>query len=249
MIGLLGGVHCIGMCGGIVTAFSTVSKSTSRFPVVVSTVHGTGFKHDTVNDTLHVMAYNLGRLSSYAGAGAIAGGIVGGAQSLTGLSAIQFGGYWLANGMLVVLGLYLMGIWQGLTQLERAGQIIWRQIQPLTKSLLPMDSLLKALALGSVWGWLPCGMVYSVLLTALLSGSAWSGATVMLVFGIGTLPALLTMGLLSNRLQQWTQHRVARMTAGVIVLSFGLLGLLRATHGLPPSWVDTLCLNPPTRSP
>ena len=147
--------------------------------------------------------------------------------------------------MLVALGLYLMDAWRGLARLEAAGNIVWRRVQPLLKHLLPMDSAAKALALGGLWGWVPCGMVYSVLLTAMLSGSAPRGAAVMLAFGLGTLPALLTMGLFGNLLQAWTRHRNIRLGAGLLVLSFGLLGLARAGGGIDIGWLGALCLTPP----
>jgi sulfite exporter TauE/SafE len=98
--------------------------------------------------------------------------------------------------------------------------------------------------LGAVWGWLPCGMVYSVLLTAMLSGDAVSGAKVMLVFGLGTLPMLLTLGVLGMRLKGWLLDRRVRITGGVIVLLFGLMGILRVANGLPLSWLDAICISP-----
>jgi sulfite exporter TauE/SafE len=113
------------------------------------------------------------------------------------------------------------------------------------KTLLPLDSPVKALALGGIWGWLPCGMVYSMLLTAMLSGAAFSGAMVMLVFGLGTLPTLLTMGLLGAQLEKWARRRTVRVAGGLMVLAFGVAGLARATNGLAPGWLDALCLSPP----
>jgi len=246
MIGLLGGVHCVGMCGGIVSAFSVASPK-RPFPVPVTSGSGTlnPASAAVFDDALRVTAYNAGRIGSYAIAGAIAGGIAQGVRTLTFMSSLQVGGYWLANLMLVVLGLYLMDAWRGLAHLESAGRVVWRRVQPLTKFLLPVDSVAKAFALGGLWGWVPCGMVYSVLLTAMLSGSAASGAAVMLAFGAGTLPVLLTMGMLGSRLQVWTRRRGVRITSGLIVLAFGILGLYRAANGLSLGWLDALCLTPP----
>src|SRR3569832_1659169 len=109
--------------------------------------------------------------------------------------------------MLIALGLYLMDAWRGLSRVEAAGHYLWRRIQPLMKVLLPMDRSWKSLALGGLWGWVPCGMVYCVLLTAMLSGSALAGAGVMLAFGLGTLPMLLGMGLLGARMLTWLRRR------------------------------------------
>lgn len=244
MIGLLGGVHCVGMCGGIVSAFS-VATPRRPFPVPVTNGAGAVASVAVFDGAGRVIAYNAGRLASYAIAGGIAGGVAQGVRTLSFMSSLQVGGYWLANLMLVALGLFLMDAWRGLAKLEAAGQVVWRRVQPLVKHLLPVDSMTKAFALGGLWGWVPCGMVYSVLLTAMLSGSAVSGAAVMLAFGAGTLPVLITMGMLGTRLQEWTRRRSVRIGAGLVVLAFGLLGLARATSGVSLGWLDTICLTPP----
>jgi sulfite exporter TauE/SafE len=244
LIGLLGSAHCVGMCGGIVGAFSIASAPTSRLPVSVVVASQADASIGVLDRTLRVASYNLGRIFSYVLAGAMVGGIVGGARTFAGLSIIQLGGAWLANLMLVALGLYLMDAWRGLAYLEAAGQTLWRRIQPLTKYILPLDSPLKLLLMGGLWGWLPCGMVYSVLLTAMLSGSALSGAVVMLAFGLGTLPTLLAIGLLGTQLRNWMQRRSVRLISGLIVIGFGLMGLMRAAKGLPLNWLDAICISP-----
>ena len=134
LIGLLGGVHCVGMCGGIVSAFSV---ATPRRPFPVSVTNGAGaVALATVFDGAgRVIAYNAGRLASYAVAGASAGGVAQGVRTLSFMSSLQIGGYWLANLMLVALGLYLMDIWRGLATLEAAGQVVWRRVQPIVRHL------------------------------------------------------------------------------------------------------------------
>lgn len=244
MVGLLGSVHCVGMCGGIVSAFTVASQPMKKFPVPV-VARGTHLADiGVLENACRVVAYNAGRIGSYAIAGAIAGGIAGSAGTFVKMSGVQMAGFWLANLMLVALGLYLMGVWRGLTHLEKAGQSIWRHIQPLMRHFVPLDNPLKMLAVGALWGWLPCGMVYSVLMTAMLSGSAVSGALVMLAFGLGTLPTLFTIGMFGMRLRSWPQRQLMFRISGVIVLGFGVLGLLRATNGLPTSWLDALCITP-----
>ncbi|MEO7496622.1 MAG: sulfite exporter TauE/SafE family protein [Massilia sp.] len=237
IVGLFGSVHCAGMCGGIVSAFSAVPPR--RFPVPVITLGG-GVATDAA---LRTLAYNGGRIASYASAGALAGGLAGGARVLGNAAALQLAGYWLANLMLVALGLYLMGAWGGLALLERAGQTLWRRLSPLMRFLLPLDSPLKMAALGALWGWLPCGMVYSVLMTAMFSGSAASGAAIMAAFGLGTLPMLISMAMLGERLRAAVGQRRLRLASGVVVLGFGLLGLLRAAGGAPHGWLDALCVS------
>jgi uncharacterized protein len=240
LVGLAGSVHCVGMCGGIVSALSVASAPVAPrpFPVAVVT-HGAPRAADA---TLRVLAYNSGRIASYSVAGAIAGGVAGGAQALAGLTEWQHAAWWLANLMLVALGLYLMDAWRGVAQIERLGQGLWRRLRPLMGTMLPLDSTLKMAAMGSLWGWLPCGMVYSMLVTAMLAGSAGGGAAVMAAFGLGTLPMLLVLGLAGARVRTALQRPGVRRGAGLLVLGFGLLGIVRATFGLPLGWLDVLCL-------
>jgi hypothetical protein len=124
------------------------------------------------------------------------------------------------------------------------GQVLWRQLQPLIRKLLPVQRTSQAIALGGLWGWVPCGMVYSVLMTALLSGSATRGALVMLAFGLGTLPLLFTMGLAGASIQPLLQRSSVRRIAGLVVLSFGVAGLVRVGMGVSSVWLDTLCITP-----
>jgi sulfite exporter TauE/SafE len=239
LAGLLGGVHCIGMCGGIVGAFSAASPRRA-FPVAVTMQRSSAAMPMTGSATF-MLAYNAGRISSYATAGAIAGGLADGARRLAGLSEMQEGGYWLANLMLIAVGLHLMHIWGGVARLESAGQLLWRHVQPLTRHVLPAATPARALMLGALWGWLPCGMVYSMLTAALMSGSAASGAAEMTAFGLGTLPALLALGMLGHRVRGWSQQRAVRTAGGATIAAFGMLGIYRALHGLPQVW-SGLCL-------
>lgn len=231
LVGLLGSVHCAGMCGGIVGALSMAPAMR---------IHARPAHPAFVN----VLAYNAGRIASYMAAGALAGALAGGAQALTRLPALQAGAYWLANLMLAALGLYLMDAWRGLARLEQGGQLVWRRVQPLLRRVGPLDGPGRMLAAGALWGWLPCGMVYSVLVTAMLSGSALSGALVMLAFGLGTLPMLLGLGVLGARLRALLRRRGVRIASGVLVLGFGVLGLVRAGAGAHPDalgWVQDVC--------
>jgi sulfite exporter TauE/SafE len=241
LVGLAGSIHCVGMCGGIVGAFSMAPPrpAAPRFPVaVVSHAAPRAF-----NSALRVAAYNAGRIGSYSVAGAIAGGFAGGVATLAGALAVQGAAFVGANLMLVALGLYLMDAWRGVARIEQLGQGLWSRLRGLTGAMLPVDTPLKMFALGGVWGWLPCGMVYSVLVTAMLSGSAAGGAAVMAAFGLGTLPMLAALGLAGARLRQSMQRPVMRRAAGLLVLGFGILGLARAATGLPMGWLDVLCVS------
>lgn len=233
VVGLLGSVHCAGMCGGIVGALSVApALRTGAIPVRVA----------AQAPLANVLAYNGGRIASYMAAGALAGGAVAGARTLAHLPALQAGAYWLANLMLAALGLYLMDAWHGLARLEQGGQIVWKHVRPLLRRVGPPDGPGRMLAAGALWGWLPCGMVYSVLVTAMLSGSAASGALVMLSFGLGTLPMLLALGTLGARLRGLLRRRAVRIASGAVVLGFGLLGLVRAAWGLPHGWLQEICI-------
>ena len=239
LVGLLGSVHCAGMCGGIVCALSLAPPRVRPGAVVVR-LHTV----DTTQPLLRTAAYNTGRIASYAAVGALAGGLAGGAVSLAALPGLQAGAYWLANGMLVALGLYLMGAWRGIARIEAAGQFVWRRVSPALRRVGPPDTAGKMLVAGALWGWLPCAMVYSVLVTAMLSGSAASGAAVMGAFGLGTLPMMMALGLLGMRLRGWLGRRAVRFACGAVVLGFGLLGLARAAGGLPASWLEAVCISP-----
>ncbi len=206
IVGLLGGGHCAGMCGGIVGALSLQTPQGGAAVIV------------------H-LAYNLGRIGSYVLAGLLAG-LLG--QAAGDLMAVQHGLYLFASLMLIAMGLYLLGLTQLLAPLERGGQSLWQRIQPLTRRFLPVRGIAQALPLGLLWGWLPCGLVYSALTTALASGSAAQGALLMFAFGLGTLPNLLLAGLLLARFRRFAQARVTRVISGLLVLAYGLFGLVNA---------------------
>ena len=172
--GLLGSVHCVAMCGGIVGAVTLSPAAPPR--------------------RAFALWYHLGRISSYAIAGAIAG-FIGGtlldaaqATRITGIGAI------IAGGFMILLGLYLASWWNGLARLERLGARLWRRIEPYGRPLLPARRPQQALLLGMLWGWLPCGMVYSALAAAAVGGDAANGALIMAAFGLGTVPLLAAFG-------------------------------------------------------
>ncbi len=211
LTGLLGGVHCVGMCGGIVGALTVQTPC----------------RRDAW--TLH-LAYSAGRISSYAVAGAIMGMIGGIGLIFNQVLPVQLLLYVLANLVLIGLGLYLAGLSNQFARLEGLGAWLWRRVQPYGAKVLPADTAAKAFALGTLWGWLPCGLVYSLLATALMSGGAGSGAAVMLAFGLGTLPNLLLAGMLFKRLHDFTSNRRVRLAAGALVAGFGVAGLAKAAH-------------------
>ncbi|MCO5098715.1 MAG: sulfite exporter TauE/SafE family protein [Rhodocyclaceae bacterium] len=222
LVGLLGGTHCVGMCGGIVGALTANTAGGRRqWPI-------------------H-LAYNVGRIASYGLAGAVLGAVGGAGLLFNNILPVQMALYVLANLMLVALGLYLLGVTRTLTFLERGGQKLWSRIQPLTRRFLPVTHVGRALPLGMLWGFLPCGMVYSVLTTALLTGNSLRGAGLMLAFGMGTLPNLLLAGMLLKRFRDIAQARALRLASGVLVMGFGVWGLINATSLGGRLWQGIVC--------
>ena len=207
LVGLLGGGHCAGMCGGIVGAVSmTLPGDRPRMPFLLS--------------------YNFGRISSYALAGVIAGALGSSSLFLEHVLPIEKILYALASLMLILLGLYLAGIWRVLTMLEMLGAKLWQRIQPLSRSLLPVRSVSQSFLLGTLWGWLPCGLVYSVLVAAVASASPLQGGLLMAAFGLGTLPTLLAMGMAAVQLKQVLQNLWFRRASGLLIAGFGVAGLV-----------------------
>ena len=132
---------------------------------------------------------------------------------------------------MILLGLYLAGWWSGLARVERAGGLLWKRIEPLGRRLLPVRSPWQALLLGMVWGWLPCGLVYSVLIWSLSAGGMLQGALLMGAFGLGTLPNLLLMGAAAGWLAGTLRQPLVRRIAGTLVILLGLAMLFQLRPG------------------
>lgn len=210
LIGLAGGVHCVGMCGGIVGAFAyAVPKNVPMLP--------------------YTLAYNFGRVMSYIIAGSITGwaGYLFTQQINQGIVILQF----VSGVFLFLLGLYIAGWWQGLSKIEKLGSKFWRFIRPWSKKLLPFRSPLHALPYGMVWGWLPCGLVYSVLTWSLASGSPLQGAIIMSGFGLGTLPIMILMATGFKKIQQLIQNPKVKVLMGLLLIIFSVQQLLQAISG------------------
>lgn len=201
-VGVLGGVHCLGMCGGIVGAIS-LSHAGSESPA-----------------WSRLLAYNLGRMSSYVVAGALAGLL--GAALLGAMPQGQRILELLAAVFLILLGLYLAGWWPVLARLEQVGGRVWKRIEPLGRRFIPVRHAGQAFVIGGIWGWLPCGLVYSVLVWALSAGSAADGALLMAAFALGTLPNLMLMGLFAARLARFVRNELVRQGAGGLLIAYGL---------------------------
>ena len=210
LIGWLGGVHCLGMCGGIVSALSMGVPVHQR--------------------PLLLLSYNLGRCLTYVLLGALAGFL-----GFTGVSIIGVGPtflFALANLLLMGMGLYLMG-WPFLVRpLELGGQVVWRVIEPLARQYFPVTTPLRAMIVGLAWGFLPCGLVYSALATAMASANPVAGALWMGGFALGTLPNLLLAGWVGAGVLNRLRQSSVRWIAGLLVIAWASYGLLQVFQGL-----------------
>ena len=215
LVGLLGGVHCLAMCGGLVGSL-TLGLDPAR-------------RRDPWRLLPLQLGYNLGRVTGYGLAGALAGGLGAILLQLGPLQSVQRILYGLAGVLMLLLGLYLGGWWRRLALVERLGLGLWRRLEPLSRRWLPVRRPAQALAVGLVWAWVPCGLVYSVLITAVTTGSPGNGALLMLAFGAGTLPNLLGIGLLAGAAARLMEHRGWQRVAGLVVIGFGVHALWQLT--------------------
>lgn len=206
LLGFLGSAHCLGMCGGLSSALGLNTQSSSK----------------TASFPTLLLAYNIGRVTSYC----TAGFIVGAAgfwlsQQLASFTLLRY----LAGGMLILMGLYLAQWFNGIAFTEKLGSKLWPFIQPLGKRFMPVNSIRDAICIGMVWGWLPCGLVYSALIWASLEASASGSMLIMLFFGIGTLPAMLATGYFASALGAFIKQRWFRASAGLMMIFFGIYSL------------------------
>ena len=210
LIGAASIFHCWGMCGGIIGALSLNLPET--------------YQRRRWKRLLITAGYNLGRISSYTLAGlftAAAGFIVSAATGQRGHGVLPV----ISGVILVFLGLRIAGWLSPLPVFERLGVNLWHWIRPLAKPFLPVDRFYKALVVGAVWGWLPCGLVYSVLLWSALTANPVYGATTMLAFGLGTLPGMIAAGWFAQDLMRLRQVIYLKRIAGIAVIGFGLISL------------------------
>ena len=217
-LGLASTLHCVGMCGGIMGAL------TFGLPEEV--------RNNKYRQLAYITTYNLGRITSYTLAGVIAGLI---SASLVSTLSIENGHLILralASTVLIAIGLHLAGLFPKMQVLESVGAIVWRRLQPLTKSLFPVRTLGRAYCFGLIWGWLPCGLVYSALLWASSSGDPISGGMYMFAFGLGTLPGVVTSGLMSSTLLKLSRIQNLRYGMATLMIIIGLsLFFMPHQHG------------------
>jgi len=211
-LGFFGSAHCIAMCGGICSALSfalPAGRPWLRFVIL--------------------LGYNVGRIASYVFMALLLSTVsywfasnLSPEISRQYLGALRF----VAGVLLIAMGLYLANWWLGLQYLEKAGQRLWQVFKPVAQRLMPVQKFSTAILFGAIWGWLPCGLVYSALALAVSQPSVPTAGVTMLAFGLGTLPALLATGLLAERLQAILKNRKLKLIFAVLLIGFGIWTLL-----------------------
>lgn len=224
-LGFFSTLHCIGMCGGIIGALSLSlpPEIRNKKPMLFS----------------FVMSYNIGRLFSYSVAGFIAGAV--------GTEILQSAGFdqghvvlrIIGVSMMVAIGLYLSGWLPQLATIEKIGIPVWKRLEPIGRKLLPVNSIPRALTYGMIWGWLPCGLVYFVLIWALTAGDAIHGALTMLAFGAGTLPTLVTAGFMTSWLTRFARSTRARQIVGLLIITMAIGSLFIPMEHHHPQQTET----------
>ncbi|MBQ4852386.1 sulfite exporter TauE/SafE family protein [Pseudoalteromonas sp. MMG012] len=211
IMGLVGSGHCIVMCGGIASSLQ-MANSTLK-PISVG------------------LTYNLGRAISYMVAGALVaslGNSFAKQNTEFALSLKIFSGVFM-----ILVGLYVMRLASSLKWLEQAGKtVLWQHLVKLNKHLLPINTYSKTLLYGMLWGWLPCGLVYSALTWTLLAPTPWYGSAIMLSFALGTLPSMLIVGQSAQQLSRFLNHTLIRWALGSIFIWYGIYLLIIASDRL-----------------
>jgi hypothetical protein len=215
-LAIVGGLHCAGMCGGIVGALQLNRPKDVSAPRLSA-------------------GYHTGRVTSYSLAGLLAG-TLGAALYAADVLPVQAALMLVGSLMLLAIGLSMFGRGAWMRRIEPAGAWIWRLIGPLARRVYPPRTGLQALAAGLAWGWIPCGMVYAALPLALVAGGPLQGALVMLAFGLGTLPNMLAVDVAVHGIGRAGQAGAARSlawirpVAGAVIVVFGISGLAHAAR-------------------
>jgi len=219
VIGALGGLHCLAMCGGFVAAASARDASLRRT--------ATAPLRSASSLVREQLAYHGARITVYAFLGAMFGAAGAATVDAVQLLPVQRLLYLLANVALLALGLSLVARSPGFAWLQRGGAAVYARILPAVQPLLAKPGPGARIALGLVWGLVPCALVYSVLPLALFAGGVWQGALVMAAFGLGTLPNLFVVSVTLSRARHWLQRNGPRRVAAAILASFAIAGLYR----------------------
>ncbi len=208
--GLVGSLHCVGMCGGIASALGMSQK---RAETSIPPAH-------------FAILYQIGRISSYAVAGMIAGSLGEVITQSEWLKDISLYLRLFFALFIIGLGLFIAGWFPAFSIIERMGLPLWKKISPLSKKLIPVTKYPQAYALGFLWGWLPCGLTYSILLWSVSSASSLNGGLIMLTFGLGTIPAMFSVTLGAGKISKLVRYPWVRKIAGMVLIIAGVFVVL-----------------------
>jgi sulfite exporter TauE/SafE len=212
VMGLISSLHCIGMCGSII---GTLTLSLS--PEI---------RNNKAALFTFVLNYNLGRISSYA----VAGALIGLLQLLLNLPFAQGHGHRVLQLLSALImagaGLYIAGWFPRFAYIEKIGAWFWKKIEPFGRRLIPVKTRFHAFLFGMIWGWLPCGLVYSALAVSATAGDSLKSSLTMLAFGLGTLPAVMGVGIMTAILTKLSRMNRFKQAVGLFMIVLALLAAM-----------------------
>jgi sulfite exporter TauE/SafE len=218
LIGLASSVHCVGMCGGIIGALSYSLPADIR--------------ENNLKRFTYVTSYNLGRLTSYSAMGLLAGLLGAEVFNLLGAGSGHFVMRLIAATLIALTGLYLAGWFPQFARTEKLGEVLWSKLAPIGKHLIPVKSIPQGFLYGCIWGWLPCSLVYTMLIISSASGGASQGMVSMLAFGLGTLPSMILTGVFASQVRRFTRIPEVRMWIGISLVVMAVASLF-----IPHEWL------------
>ncbi|NOT84783.1 MAG: sulfite exporter TauE/SafE family protein [Methylococcaceae bacterium] len=217
IMGLFSSMHCIGMCGSIIGTLTLSLDANVR--------------SNKARLFAFVFNYNFGRITSYTLAGALAG-LLSTVLKVPFDNSVGYRVLQIFSALIMAsAGLYIAGWFPRFAYIEKAGIFLWKKLEPFGHKLIPVKTRLNAFLFGMIWGWLPCGLVYSALLLSATTGDILRSALTMLLFGLGTLPAVIGIGIMTSWLQKLARQNRFRQVVGVLMI---LLALAAAFPWLYP---------------
>ena len=205
VIGLFSSLHCIGMCGSIIgTLTYSLSQELRNNKRILFSI---------------ILSYNLGRVASYAIAGAVVGLL-----SLPFSQGMAYRFLQLVSAAIMTgAGLYIGGWFPRFAYIEKMGSRFWKLIEPFGRKMIPVKTRSQAMLFGMVWGWLPCGLIYTALSLAATTGNVMHISMTMLAFGLGTLPAVVGVGIMTTLLARLSKARLFKQIVDILFIVFALL--------------------------
>ncbi len=209
LMGLFSSLHCLGMCGSIIGSLTLSLRREIREQKSLLMPF--------------VFSYNVGRVTSYSLGGLLAGL----AQHVLSMPLGEGHGHRILQIVSALImagaGLHIAGWFPRFAYIEKAGGVIWKRIEPYGRRLIPVETLPKAFVFGMIWGWLPCGLVYTALALAATTGDVVRSTFTMLAFGVGTLPAVMGVGIMTSLMVRLSSMKKFRQAAGITLIALALL--------------------------